>query len=84
MLSAAKRRTRPAVSEMAERAIRQARGRGYESSDSILKYVHATFLLGADLETTPELAWAREIMEAGPEALEDAILDRLEVLGRDR
>lgn len=74
-----------AVREIAVNAVERARGRGYESSDSILKYVHATFLLG-DLETSPGLKWAREILDDadGPvpgerlTMLEDAILSRME------
>ena len=72
--------------EMAVDAVNRARGRGYESSDSILKYVHATFLLGGDLETSPKLQWARHILDDADNPvpaerltlLEDTILSRME------
>src|SRR5437867_7493439 len=75
-----------ALRTLAAGAVRRARAWGYESSDGILQYVHATFLLGDDLETAPELAWAREILDdPGVELpverlamLEDAIISRLE------
>ena len=76
----------PSLRKLVVDAVQGARNRGYESSDSILQYAHARFLLGGDLETLQELAWARQILDNVDEPLqserlailEEAIIARLE------
>jgi hypothetical protein len=65
-------------------SILDGRRRGFESPDALRRYTHLAFLLDWQLESAPDLAWARELLsddtvDAASRllALQQAVLERL-------
>ena len=74
-----------ALSELVASAQRKAHMHGFREPQEVRKYAHVAFLLGADFESNPKFAWAREILGnrrfkqglAKLRSLEDAALKHL-------